>query len=187
VYIGPNRSGGTHLCQLRFDDISGQNQNEDEEGRLASQMWGVRHGREETVGGRNRLRPSSDHLLTAPDNDDNATSTSTVNSSSPYTPAPADNPTPSQPRLPAPTQPCPSDAKPDVDKRNESPVFRQGHVRRMQRSQEEGQGVHFVLKKSKTQAGAPCAFSFPRFTERVCATCRDKARPPPKDSSLYTT
>ena len=108
-----------------------------------------------------RWRPRSEsvsitlpELATAAENDDkNATSTPAVDSSSPYARAPADNPTPTKPYSSTPTQPCPPNTKPEADEGDESPVFGQGHVRRVQRGQKERQGVHFVLEESQTQTG----------------------------------
>ena len=49
MVIGTNTSSGTYLCELRFDNTSGQNEDEDQEGGFASQPRRVRHSHEETV------------------------------------------------------------------------------------------------------------------------------------------
>ena len=143
--------------------------------------------------GKRTWRPRSEsvsitlpELATAAENDDkNATSTPAVDSSSPYARAPAHNPTPTEPRSSTPTQPCPSNTKPDVDERDESSVFGQGHVRRLQRGQEERQGVHFVLEESQTQTGPHTRFrSSNLLTGGVFVGCRDKDRPSPNTARV---
>ena len=122
-------------------------------------------------------------------NDDhNVASTSAVNSSSSYTRAPAENSTSNKPHSPAPTSPCPSNTKPDADEGDESSVFCEGHVRWMQRSQEERQGVYFVLEESQTQTGAFAGFhSCDLLTGGIFMACRGKDRPPPNRNPFYST
>ena len=74
------------------------------------------------------LDPITCLLPAAARNDDDAASTPPVNSSSPYTRAPANNPASGEPHSPTSTSPCPFHTKLDVDEGNESPLFRQGNV-----------------------------------------------------------